>query len=175
MVQNVGEDDLELEADTLGNVELLLYAEVQVPIREAVQNAVAAVSSIQTQNRLPDILINGCRVGEQIDPVAGSADAIRPGNIAVHSAAGDRPNRDRVFRVSIAKVVDGVAFAKGLAAAVDCAERYGQAAAGSENRRKRPAPEEVSQQSRLSFVERGLIDHEEVSQAAWQYAPIGNF
>src|ERR1039458_5918251 len=46
MVKDVGDDELRLKVDPLGNRELLLHAEVHVPVREPARHAEAAVTGI---------------------------------------------------------------------------------------------------------------------------------
>src|SRR2546427_2394901 len=60
MVQNVHEYEVRFKIEALRNFEVFLDAEVHVPIREAAQNTKAAVTGIQTQNRLAELIICGC-------------------------------------------------------------------------------------------------------------------
>ena len=62
----------------------------------------------------------------------------------VHSNTGKRPDGDCVFRVPVSEEVDGVAFAECLTTAVGRAESDRQASPSSENRRERPAPEQMA-------------------------------
>src|ERR1035441_9092307 len=151
MVKKVGDDELRLKVDPLGNHELLLQAEVHVPVWEPAQNAEATITGIQTQNGLPDVVISGCGVGEQVDPETGVADAVRPIGI-MHPDAGKLSNRDGVFRDPIAKEVSGVTFAEGLATAIDGAQSDGQAAAGGEYRCKCPAAKQMPGQAVLPLI-----------------------
>ncbi len=50
MVQNVGEDALELQVDTLCYLEALLNTEVHIPVRQPTQNSGAAIPVIDPKN-----------------------------------------------------------------------------------------------------------------------------
>src|ERR1022692_217303 len=151
MVKDVRDHHLRLKVDPLGNRELLLHAEVHVPVREPAQNAEATIMGIQTQNRLPDRVPGGGRVGEQVDPVTGGADAVRPIGV-IHSDAGNRLHQDGVFRDPIAKEVVGVAFAEGLTTEVGGTQSNGLAAAGGEYRCKCPAAQQMPGQAVLPLI-----------------------
>src|ERR1039458_213399 len=106
---------------------------------------------IQTQNGLPDVVPGGLRVGEQVDPVTGGADAAGSTG-AIHSDGGKLSHHDRVFRDPIAKEVAGVAFAEGLATVVGGTQRDGQAAAGGEYRGKWPTSQQMPGQAMLPLI-----------------------
>ena len=68
VVQNVGEDDLELRADALSNVDSLLDAEIQIPVVQAPNVAgEAAIPGVQAQNWLADLVISRDWVFKQIN------------------------------------------------------------------------------------------------------------
>src|SRR5579859_7740958 len=67
MVQYVGENDLELAADTLRDPDVFLDAHIHVPVGQSGENAPASVLRVQTEDRITEVVIYGLRVGEEID------------------------------------------------------------------------------------------------------------
>src|SRR5579864_6585387 len=55
VIKNVSDDSLKLEADVLRHSEVLCDAQVKVPVGQARDAAVAAVSGIQSENRVPEV------------------------------------------------------------------------------------------------------------------------
>src|ERR1039458_7747563 len=80
----------------------------------------------------------------------------------MHSQAGEPWQRDRVFRIPVAKEAVGVTFAERLAAAIGAAQGDRQAAAGSEDRGKCPAAQQMPGQAVLPLIECRLVHEERV-------------
>ena len=69
MVEHVGEDALEFQADALGHPDVLLDAEVHIPEVQGVENSIAAVPVIDSQNRVTPVVGLEDSVGEIIHGV----------------------------------------------------------------------------------------------------------
>ena len=66
MVQNVGENDLELRAHTLRDFDFFLNAHIHVPVGQSGENTPASVSSIQAKNRVAEVVVHRFWIREDI-------------------------------------------------------------------------------------------------------------
>src|SRR5690348_6574325 len=66
VVQHVGKDHLKFGVHTLGDEELLLEAEVHVPVGQSSERANAASPVVDSQNGGANLTIDGNRIGEHV-------------------------------------------------------------------------------------------------------------
>ncbi len=70
VVQNVDENDARLEVEALRELDLFRHAEIKAPIRQAPDDAPAAVTGVEAKNWLTDAVVHSLRVGEQVETKA---------------------------------------------------------------------------------------------------------
>src|SRR5271169_910617 len=120
MVEDVGEDHLELGSKAFRDLKVLLKTHVHVPVRHAAVKAKSTVAGIVAQDRLADVVPCGSRVREYIAPAqAAGADSIAANEVTRTLSAVERRERNRVLRDPVTEEVRRVAFAKRLPATVD--------------------------------------------------------
>ena len=72
MIKEVGEDHLELTAEALSDLEELLHAQVNVPVRQAAQDPPAALASIVAKDGLAEVVERSRRVREHVGATQAS-------------------------------------------------------------------------------------------------------
>ena len=105
VVKEVGEDHLELGSNPLGDLEVLLHAQVDVPVRQATQNAEAAVMGIVAKDRLTDVVKCRNRVSEHVSAIQpAGADPVAADEVT-RAVSVEGRDRDCVLRHPVPKEV----------------------------------------------------------------------
>ena len=130
MVEHVSEHTLKLQANAFRYHNVLSDAEIQIPVRQAKEIAVAAVLVIQTQNRIAEVVNGRYALLEQID---------RQGTGGAVVIGVPRLNRRNLNRVFIAKEVDVVPCAVLLAVSGRSKNLDRRARPGREHGREGPS------------------------------------
>src|SRR5580700_4952056 len=163
VVEEVGEYHLEHGSKALRDFEVFLDAEIDVPVGHAAVNSEAAVPGVEPKDGLADVVPCRLWIREHVDTKAGGANPSRSRREVTRALpAAVRRERYGIFRYPVTKVVDRVAFAEGLAATVDGAQRDRQAGACGKYRSDRPTAQHVAQEAILALVEVRLIYEEQV-------------
>ncbi len=112
MIQNVGEDALEFQIDTLGNPNALLDAEVHIPVSEPAEDSRASIPCIDSENWVAPVrgLEHSVREIVHREPIGLSRAVARIviARTVVGMTVGNGADGDGVFHV-IVTAADAVA------------------------------------------------------------------
>src|SRR6266849_5796299 len=120
MVEQVGDDELELGADTLDDLDVLRHSHVHVPIHQATDCSNAARPVVNTQNWVTNGIEHSLRISEHVQArprrTILRANAIRTGDsVADRGAPSVRFRVDALF---IAKEIGAIGRAERLAVGI---------------------------------------------------------
>jgi len=149
VVEQIGGDELELEASALVDPNVLRHSHVHVPIREAAENANTAGASIQTQNRIASCGRHGSGIREDVEI---------PGVIVDRVATCVFLRENTLF---VVKEVGAITRTERLGVRIGVAVEW-RTAADSKDRGDCPPAKDVANKAMLAFEDRRIVQCEDV-------------